>query len=764
MDDILKLHETYRQNVTTGMATYLSDNLGVSVASLTALGLGYTFDKAAFTIPERDIKGNIIGLSYRFQNGKKGCEPGSKRGLVYPVNPDSIRGDKKIQSGYYGWVKLEKGKGLTCPICGKDDWCMVSALDPDNPPAVNCCRISAGSVSELGMGWLHILRPEGDTRNQIAGSSIMASEFPILVVEGMSDVAAAMDMGLVAIGRPSASAGLKLLKNAPLAGRKIIVVGERDAGAGEVGMEATFRVLKTISTDVRKVMPPVDIKDFRKWKLTGITRDQFLQYVDASAEFMMKGDVLESDVASSIAKQWIENDRTQEGVPTVRKHKGQWVNFTGTHYANYSEEKLRGDIYEYLEGKLYQQEDSNGNISIKPYKPTRAKINDILDALNQWCPVEQPVPSWLVEGKHQQPKDLIVFQNGILDVPAFVEGKIKLYDPTPSYFTFNALPYKFDEDAKSDLWTHFLKEVFHEPEQIDLLAEWMGYVCVPDLTFEKLMWFTGRPRSGKTTILDTIRAMLGPEQCAETSFQSLVGAFGFQPLMGKLVAMIGDAKTPRASESDSALEKILQVTGGDHVTINKKGVSQLASTQLYCRFTFAMNDLPIFTDFSRALEARLNILSFGKSFLGKEDRSLKVRLRREAASGRMTMFALNGLKRLRQNNQFTFPESSKDLTRQYSELSVPTIAFGCECLETESNSEKWTEGMWVSKDQVYDVWCAWCKARGQRCGGREQFGRWLQAAYPEIYTARRRIQCERTYGFAGVRIKESAIKNYLVKR
>jgi putative DNA primase/helicase len=760
--DFTQLHEVYRQNIMPNMVKYLAEELGVTAQALGRLGIGYNYAKSAFTFPERDHTGTIIGITHRYLSGKKGTEAGSKRGLTYVVNPDYIKGDRKYASGNAQWIRLEKNGGIVCPVCGHDNWCMVSSSDLQNPPAVNCCREKAGSVGPLGMGWLHILRPEGDLR--VTNSTVLpASNHAILIVEGLSDVAAAYDMGLVAIGRPAANGGFPLLKNMPLSGRSVIIVGENDDGVGASGMEATFRIIRKMTQDVKKILPPAGIKDLRAWYKSGCTKEAFLEYADTGSETLMKDEIFEDDVASTIAKHWLEADLMCGPYPVVRSYRGEWVKFTGTHYESYSDEQLRGDLYRFLEGKMFQQEDKNGSVTIKPYRPTRSKINDILDALTQWCPIERPAPSWLDNNKHPEPKDMIVFQNGILDVKEYLRGKIKLDPVTPAFFTFNTLPYNFDSNARSGVWEKFLSEIFSDQLQIDLLAEWMGYLLVSDITFEKLMLFTGQPRSGKSTVLETIRAMLGTDQCAETSFQSLIGQFGFQPLVGKTAALIGDAKTPRKHEADAALEKILQITGGDPVTVNRKGIKQLPSTQLLCRFTFAMNELPTFTDFSRALEARLNILLFEKSFLGIEDRTLKLRLKQEAGQGKLTMFALEGLKRLKKQGQFTEPESSVTLLEQYRDLSIPTVAFVNECINIELDPAKWTPGMWMTKDDLYDIWLGWCKTRGQRYGTKEQFFRWMKASFPMLHEERRRLQTDRIYGYAGIAVKTYAMKKYMGK-
>ena len=158
------------------------------------------------------------------------------------------------------------------------------------------------------------------------------------------------------------------------------------------------------------------------------------------------------------------------------------------------------------------------------------------------------------------------------------------------------------------------------------------------------------------------------------------------------------------------------------------------------------------------------MLSFVHSYVGKEDRGLKYRLKADAAAGKLIMFALRGLKRLRESGQFTEPESSKDLMTGYRDVSVPTFSFANECLEIESDASKWGPGMWVELGQLYDVWAGWCKERGQKIGGRAQFVRWFQQAFPTIMNQRRRIQTERFYGFAGVMIRPSAMQRYVKGR
>jgi hypothetical protein len=59
----------------------LAQSLGVSVAALKALHTGW--DGKAWTFPEKNGDGLVIGVTRRFLDGAKRCAVGSRRGLTY---------------------------------------------------------------------------------------------------------------------------------------------------------------------------------------------------------------------------------------------------------------------------------------------------------------------------------------------------------------------------------------------------------------------------------------------------------------------------------------------------------------------------------------------------------------------------------------------------------------------------------------------------------------------------------------------------------
>jgi len=96
---------------------------------------------------------------------------------------------------------------------------------------------------------------------------------PVLIVEGASDTAAAIEAGFTVVGRPSASGGADLLA-VLLRGREVIVFGENDqkddgTWPGREGAERIADRLRPVCRSVRIMFPPPHTKDIRSWLSEG---------------------------------------------------------------------------------------------------------------------------------------------------------------------------------------------------------------------------------------------------------------------------------------------------------------------------------------------------------------------------------------------------------------------------------------------------------------------------------------------------------------
>src|ERR1700744_5373017 len=230
MNKFVRLIEAFQGNAYPAMIADLADHLGVSADSIRRLALGWapivTFKKAKsfqgwWAIPERDADANPIGLSLRSQDDCKVTYPGSKRGLVYEVNPNHRGGEKGYSSGAHNWIRTMDAE-QPCPICGKPDGCVLSAEDVADPKAVICIRIKSDRA--MRFGFLHIRKAEGHLSN---ASALIDGKEPVVVVEGFSDTCVALDLGFRGVGRPNDLACMDILRDLVRA-QPVIIVGEND--------------------------------------------------------------------------------------------------------------------------------------------------------------------------------------------------------------------------------------------------------------------------------------------------------------------------------------------------------------------------------------------------------------------------------------------------------------------------------------------------------------------------------------------------------
>jgi putative DNA primase/helicase len=327
---------------------------------------------------------------------------------------------------------------------------------------------------------------------------------------------------------------------------------------------------------------------------------------------------------------------------------GNFYKFEDGHYQDKKEDEVKGDLYDYLEGKSYLTKRGER----KTYKATAAKVRSILKECKKLCHFDGTAPVWFGEKENApDPCKLLAFRNGILDIDKYVKDEIELYPSTPSFFTVNALPYDFDENADSELWNDYLEDTFNgDQKKIQLLSEWMGYNCVPDTSHNNLTLLIGPTQSGKSTVAWTMAEMLGPNNCAPFEFGN-VRTFDF--LAKGILSAIGMVGSPVRAKSQ--VENMLHVLKGDAIDVKPKYRPQL-SAKFPCRFTFMAYDPSVFGKYEQEIRDQANILTFPNSYLGRQNYTLKDQLIKEAKSGKLINFALRGLKSLYQNQGFITPQ------------------------------------------------------------------------------------------------------------
>lgn len=90
----------------------------------------------------------------------------------------------------------------------------------------------------------------------------------LVICEGPTDCAAALDLGYAAIGRPSCNSKVAMTVRY-VRRRPVIIVADRDT-AGIRGAQKLTDALLQNGSDVRIILPPLAYKDLRQWKESGV--------------------------------------------------------------------------------------------------------------------------------------------------------------------------------------------------------------------------------------------------------------------------------------------------------------------------------------------------------------------------------------------------------------------------------------------------------------------------------------------------------------
>lgn len=259
----------------------------------------------------------------------------------------------------------------------------------------------------------------------------------------------------------------------------------------------------------------------------------------------------------------------------------------------------------------------------------------------------------------------------------------------------------------------------------------------------------GPMRSGKGTIGRVLTGLMGKDNMCAPTISGLATKFGLEPLIGKQVAIIPDARLGGRTDIATAIERMLSISGEDSLTVDRK--FKLAWTgRLTVRCLILTNELPSLPDPSGAIASRFVMLTLKESFLGIEDIGLTDRLLEELPG--ILNWAIEGLKRLTARGHFIVPDSSKQVQLQFEDLASPIRAFVREeC--------KLGDGREISISNINGAWDIWCRAQGYNPGTSPTFGKNLHAAFPRIQKKNARLENgKREWRYLGISLLTAAEK------
>mgnify|MGYP005849831157 CR=1 FL=1 len=410
---------------------------------------------------------------------------------------------------------------------------------------------------------------------------------------------------------------------------------------------------------------------------------------------------------------------------TLLHYAGLWWEWRHNRYVEVEEDALRQRLHPWLHDALRCVGDPSQRRLI-PYDANPATVTAALETLRAYVhlPASTTPPAWIGDGDMSRPPagELLPCRSFSVHLPTMTR-----IEPTPHLFTTNALDCDYDPDAlPPERWLAFLDEVLGDAESVRLLQTWFGYVIGSDTRYQKMLLLVGPRRAGKGTIARVLTHLVGRDNVCGPTIGSLAGPFGLQPLIGRSLAIVSDARFTGAQIS-TVVERLLCISGEDILSVDRKFLGSV-TLRLPTRFVFIANEMPRVTEVSGALAGRFLVLHCPRSFYGREDPTLTDALLQELPG--ILRWAVDGWRLLRADGRFTEPASSREWVEDLEDLLSPVGAWVRECCVVGPQYR-------CSLADLYSAWVEWCARCGREHPGTVQsFARDLAAATPGLRTRR----------------------------
>ncbi|SHG10274.1 DNA primase family protein [Bradyrhizobium erythrophlei] len=425
-------------------------------------------------------------------------------------------------------------------------------------------------------------------------------------------------------------------------------------------------------------------------------------------------------------------------MPTLINSQDQWLAWDGSSYQPIEAATVESRVSAWLGAQVYRKETAGAGSFVIQFKPKHVDKSEVVGALADICHLplnEVAPPAWLPGTPKRlaklRPAEIISCRNGLLHYPTR-----KLYPQTAKFFTRNALPFDYDATAQApERWLSFLAEVtssadgIERPELVDLLREMMGYLISGETNLQRVFFLSGRPRSGKGTIMRIVTELIGKINTASPTIAQLGSEFGRQDLIGKSLATVTDMDCGEKSKLGAAASIINGISGEDMQSINRKN-KDFWSGYLGARFLMAANMLPNFGSHTMAIATRLLIVPFDVSFADREDRSLTDKFKDPAALAGILNWTLDGLEDLQQAGDFSEPAASKVAKVRLIYRSSPVHGFVDERCALGATYA-------VDKAVLYDDFAEYCEEVGAHCMPLADFSEKLAELFPTVSPSKR---------------------------
>ena len=280
------------------------------------------------------------------------------------------------------------------------------------------------------------------------------------------------------------------------------------------------------------------------------------------------------------------------------------------------------------------------------------------------------------------------------------------------------VPVDYDPEATAPTWDAFLQRIMDGNEDlIAFLQRAVGYSLTGDVSERVLFFLYGGSDNGKSTFLETVRALLG-DYAQTTPTETLLAKRGGN--IPNDVARLRGARFVSASESEEGKRLneplIKELTGGDTICARFLH-AEFFEFKPQCKIWLATNHKPVVRGTDKAIWNRIKLIPFAVTIPeAEQDKRFGEKLKPELAG--ILAWAVRGCLEW-QENGLGVPSEVKRATESYREEMDILGNFIKDCCVVGHTAE-------VTAKDVYNAYVEWCKANGEPPISKKAFGQCLK--------------------------------------
>ena len=415
-----------------------------------------------------------------------------------------------------------------------------------------------------------------------------------------------------------------------------------------------------------------------------------------------------------------------------------WMAYTGTYWRREgAEADLTGAVMETLKARRLAAVAADREAIVTISRNTARHIKDCMYVMRSMCDVSA--------GVFDANPDVINCANGVVNLRS---GEVTAHE-AGQRFTY-CLPTCYEADASCKEFVEFLTaNVAGGAAVADWLQLYFGYCLTGRTRYEVMLYMYGKSRAGKGTVMESILKVMN----------GLAKGVDFSTFIGKRdgdsnnfdLAGLKHCRLVTADESNQYERlnsaKIKALTGGNAVRCSFKGkdfFEYVPAYKLVLVSNYPLNADPDDT----AVWARVRVVYFPNSYVGREDVMLKDSLKGEASQRGILAWLVAGARRFYAMSDKGQPMPYPDAVRAATNEQRNALDFvgqwideRCEAVATAFTSSK-------ALHADYEKWC-----RGNGVDPKQQRGLTLALQSKGFESDARKVGGSTVRGSVGVGLK-----------